>query len=838
MKKTLYILLFAFLWINVNAQTSGGPDIYGYTWKNNSHTVNPPTYGWFDITTIGTQVTGLADDNIVGPFTASTGFQFYWYPVNQFWIGSNGYISFAGDNIASPFPLSVPLSLGANDWIAPLLADLNFSGTSNPAQCYYYSNADTLCVSFINVPFYENSASQQTGSNTFQIILNKVDKSITFNYLSTNQGNLTTMDNVVGMENNTGNIGLSALIDVLPSSLFCVKFYYPDTVTYAVTDGGVNWNYNEKNAGIFIKTQGAPLTLSTSIKNYGNQPLSSFTVKDTVRNAYGSPVTTGSLTIPSLIMGEDTLVSFTNTFVAPSAGTYSYNTAITGITGDMVASNDRKQMEIIAVNTSNPTISLDYSDGIPDGGGLGWTGGDGGIAVYIEPPVYPVNILSSKFYISANSTPVGFYAMIYDDDGINGTAGTLLDSVYVAPTSITLNVYTVVPTASSNLSIDSGGVYVLWLMAGANINLARDITPPISRRTYEIVGGGWAGYRDMLTEDFLIGINVKANTPEADFYANTSLDPTVQFTDSSTNNPTSWLWNFDYGSATSTLQNPTYIYPINGTFNVCLKVTNPAGSDSICKVISINNVLPVCDFSYDTTAMPTIAFSDLSTGLPTSWLWDFDHAGATSTLKNPLYTYPGNGTYNVCLKVANQAGSDSICKSVVVSNSAPLANFSYDTTNMPTVSFTDLSTGLPNSWLWDFDDMGATSTLKDPDYTFTTNGTHNVCLTSTNSTGPSKPFCQNINIKGVGIGENKTLDLLSIYPNPFSDNTIIQLPGSKHYKDISLKCYNMMGERVKVSYVVNDNKIELRRGNLSKGSYFFELYDKQTKLGNGKFLVQ
>ena len=104
LKFALCLALFAWMSPSVHAQTSGGPDAYGYTWKNSSHTSNPPTYSWVDITTRGDQVTGLADDNVVGPFPLPQGFQYYWYPVSQIWIGSNGYISFNGVNMASPFP--------------------------------------------------------------------------------------------------------------------------------------------------------------------------------------------------------------------------------------------------------------------------------------------------------------------------------------------------------------------------------------------------------------------------------------------------------------------------------------------------------------------------------------------------------------------------------------------------------------------------------------------------------------------------------------------------------------------------------------------------------------
>lgn len=836
MKKVLYTFVIALLCLNLNAQTSGGPDLYGYTWKNSSHTSSPPTYSWFDITTIGTQVTGLMDDNYVGPFSC-TGFQFYWYPVTQFWIGSNGFISFVGQNIASPFPVSVPLSSGANDWIAPLLGDLNFTGSGNPGACYYYANTDTICVSFIGVPFWVNSSSGYTGSNTFQIILNKINKSITFNYLATSSGTVTSLDNVVGIENNTGNLGLSSLIDVLPSSVSTIKFYYPDSVTYAVTDGGVNWNDNDKNAGIFIKAQSTPFPLKTNIKNFGNQSLSSFSVMDTIYNASGTPVSSGSATVPPLTMGVDTLITLSNTFVAATAGIYSYNTRIAGITGDMVSSNDILQQEIIAVDATTTTMTLDYSDGVRDGD-LGWNGGNGGIAIYIEPPLYPAKIVSSRFNIYSNATtPVGFHAMIYDDNGVNGSAGTLLDSVYVPPTSITLTQYTVVPTVSTNLVIDSGGVYLLWLMDSANIRIATDVTPPISRRTYEVLSGGWAGYRSIQTTDFLMGIDIEKTLPTADFYADISQDPLVQFNDSSTNNPNSWLWNFGYAGDTSSLQNPTYTYIMNGTYNVCLKVSNLSGTDSICKSVVISNIPPVADFGYNATGSPTIVFADSSTGSPTSWLWDFDYAAAISTLQNPSYTYPVNGTFNVCLKVTNQGGSDSICKSVVINSILPVANFGYASTNMPTIAFIDSSTASPTSWLWDFDDNGATSNLQNPTYTFKNNGVHNVCLTPTNIAGVGAAFCKNVSITGVGISENSISNFIFVYPNPFSDNTIIKLNAAKHYSEITLKCYNMMGEIMNAYYDINGNKIELSRGDLSKGTYFFELYDNETKLGTGKFLI-
>lgn len=60
---------------------------------------------------------------------------------------------------------------------------------------------------------------------------------------------------------------------------------------------------------------------------------------------------------------------------------------------------------------------------------------------------------------------------------------------------------------------------------------------------------------------------------------------TVQYKDGSyRGEPSAWEWTFEGGNpATSTLQNPTVVYTKGGRYDVKLKVTNTAGSDSISK---------------------------------------------------------------------------------------------------------------------------------------------------------------------------------------------------------------------------------------------------------------
>ncbi len=498
------LLLFACLIFvqQVNAQLgSGGPDAYGYTWRD-SNEPNGPSASWFNITTIGTQVTGLSDDNVVGPFGWIDGFQYYWYMPTQVWIGSNGYLSFNGSNIASPFP-SIPNTAAPNNFIAPFLSDLNFSGAANPAQCYYYSAGDTICVSWLNVPFWVNANPAYTGSNSFQIILNRQDKSITFNYQSMT-GTTQNNDITVGIENITGQLGLQHSKNQYQPANYTIKFYYPTNVTYQAVDGGVNWNMDEGNGGVFVKT-GVNNPLKSSIRNFGNQNLPTINVNSTVTRT-GSPTVTNTASITNLAGGDDTTLQLLNPLNPTVPGIYNMSSTISGITGDLVPANNTLATKIVAVDSSAPAVFLDYSDGTPDGAGLSWSGGSGGIGYYIEPPFYPCRITAYRIFITADATSQGCILRIFDDNGPNGGPGTQLDSTFAATGSFALNSYSSV-ILSNPLVVNSGGFYIFWEMPqGSSITLARDLTPPISYRSFEVLGGSWSGYRSRFTEDFLFSV--------------------------------------------------------------------------------------------------------------------------------------------------------------------------------------------------------------------------------------------------------------------------------------------------------------------------------------------
>ena len=149
-------------------------------------------------------------------------------------------------------------------------------------------------------------------------------------------------------------------------------------------------------------------------------------------------------------------------------------------------------------------------------------------------------------------------------------------------------------------------------------------------------------------------------TPVANFTANTTsgnAPETVQFTDTSSNSPTTWNWNFGDGGS-STLQNPTYTYTTPGTYNVTLTSGNSAGNNTITQTnyITVNTPAPVANFTANTTSGTNplnVQFTDTSSNSPTSWLWNFGDGGS-STLQNPTYTYNTPGKYTVTLTATNQ----------------------------------------------------------------------------------------------------------------------------------------------------------------------------------------
>lgn len=108
----------------------------------------------------------------------------------------------------------------------------------------------------------------------------------------------------------------------------------------------------------------------------------------------------------------------------------------------------------------------------------------------------------------------------------------------------------------------------------------------------------------------------------------------------------------------------------------CQSFTSGETEDYELTIMDAPPVAPTANFTannFTITAGQSVNFTDLSNGLPTSWLWNFTGAAtATSTAQNPsgiVYNTPG--CYDVTLTATNAQGSNSATQTCYITVLAP-----------------------------------------------------------------------------------------------------------------------------------------------------------------------
>lgn len=525
MKKHLLVLvLLAFSGFFAKSQTaSTSPDGYGYTWKNHLD-ASGPAYNWIDISTWPgtTIVSGLADDNIVGPFPLTAAFHYYWYNPVNFYVGSNGYLEFdKSTTVASPFPL-IPNSGGIQDYLGAMTSDLTFTDEDGEAidgaKCMFWQNADTMIITWDSVPFWNSASPGWAGSNSFQILLNNLDSTITYTYLNQSGTSFAaTAFMTIGIESKAGSIGLpyeqgGLVSDFYPASASAVRFYPPAVDTAAINDVATAWVNNPSTGGLILSKNGAPYVSVAEGVNTGNQPQGSFDFYSRVVNRLTQIQVRDTVAFAPSTPGQTQTFTFPDTWIPNDTGTFRHIVETRLGATDMVPTNNTRTLEIRVVDTTITPILLSFDNGTDDGtGGLGWAGGGGGGAIYYVPPFTPCTITALRAMIVGNANNVGFSMHIFDDDGPNGGPLTELDSVVVDPANVQIGVWNMA-SLTTPLTIPSGGFYLAWMMGGDGIALGQNAVAtlvPVSNRTYEILGpvgnpSSWSEWRSREIQDLML----------------------------------------------------------------------------------------------------------------------------------------------------------------------------------------------------------------------------------------------------------------------------------------------------------------------------------------------
>ena len=210
-----------------------------------------------------------------------------------------------------------------------------------------------------------------------------------------------------------------------------------------------------------------------------------------------------------------------------------------------------------------------------------WTFGDGGtstaqnpVHVYQNAGTYTVTLTATNSYGSDTETKTGF-VIVNGYPPVAAFTGTPTSGN--KPLTVTFtDQSTNSPTAWS------------WTFGDGGTSTAQNPVHVYQNAgTYSVTlttSNAWGSDVETKTS-YIIVTDSSQTPPDAQFIGAPTFGAkplSVQFTDQSTGNPTTWSWTFGDGS-TSTAQSPSHTYTRKGSFTVTLTVTNANGSDSLTR---------------------------------------------------------------------------------------------------------------------------------------------------------------------------------------------------------------------------------------------------------------
>lgn len=295
--------------------------------------------------------------------------------------------------------------------------------------------------------------------------------------------------------------------------------------------------------------------------------------------------------------------------------------------------------------------------------------------------------------------------------------------------------------------------------------------------------------------------------------------------------PYAYVWNPSTGLSSASTANPTLSGIITGTRTYSVKVTDAKGCISYDTILLSTNpsVVPTISITGNDTICTgqSIVLNSNPIGItyPLSW-----STGATT----PTINVTSAGTYTVSIPSCG-----TISPAVNIYELAvPNANFSQSSTAL-TSNFTDLSTGSPISWSWNFGDGSAINTSQNPTHTYAVAGTYTVTLVVSNG------ICDDTYSTTVGVFPQSITnplanEILNVYPNPAKDKIFITLQNSIKMP-LQIEIVNTLGEAVINQSIVdrtNANIYSMNIESLSAGVYYIKAKDKNERLYIAKFVVE
>lgn len=311
--------------------------------------------------------------------------------------------------------------------------------------------------------------------------------------------------------------------------------------------------------------------------------------------------------------------------------------------------------------------------------------------------------------------------------GVTGTYAAGVITITGTPTVAGTFGYTVnttgpcvIPSLTGTITITADATISLTSAAGSNVQNLCLNTPLVTNITYVVAGSG--------TGATVTGLPAGINAVFAGGIVTISGTPTAA-----------------------------------GVFNYTVTTTGPCVNPALTGTITVYS-LPTPNFSFSTPSCETriVNFTDLSvpnSGTVNSWTWDFGDGSPLNNAQNPSHVFALAGTYNVTLSVGTSFNCTNAAPIIipVTINDRPEAGFilpevCLSDTYAQFIDTSKIAIGTITAWNWNFGDPPSgplnTSTLQNPQHSYTAVGNYNVELIVTSALGCRDTIVQVLTVNG------------------------------------------------------------------------------------------
>jgi gliding motility-associated-like protein len=534
------------------------------------------------------------------------------------------------------------------------------------------------------------------------------------------------------------------------------------TTTYTVTGTDGNGCSNTDAVTITVNTATLSTAGNASICNGVSTPISA-NASNAVSYSWSPATSLNSSNIP-------------NPLASPSITT-TYTVTSTDINGCMA------QGQVTVNVLPLPAAFAGVDDSICIGSGT-LLNASGGVS-YAWSPATGLNTTTNS---SPFATPTVTTTYTVTVTGSNGCVNTDTVTVFVnnPPVADAGNNVTICSGSNGTMLNATGGINYSWSPATglSNTSVSNPVANPPASTTYTVTVTDAFG---CVSTD-IVQVNVSpaplvVASPDMAICNGTGVNLTAS-------GALSYTWSPATGLSTSNQPNPFATPNVTTTYTVT--GTNANGCTSTDLVTITVSSGPNASNISVTDAICGSNDGQIVVGTTTGGNPPYSYSIGSQTSTNGVFTNLAPGFYNVT--ITDNTGcvsSQGVSVGQILGVNAAFVPSPASGLAPLNVTFTNNSTGATN-YVWDFGVSGATSTLTNPTYTYTTPGVYTVTLSASNN----DPSCQSVATFVIIVTQESTVLIPNVFsPNGDGSNEVFKIT-STGLQSIDVSIYNRWGKKV------------------------------------------